>query len=257
MKIKKFIKVFIKIVLLNFLFFGHLYAKNINIALCSNMHYVLKDLIIEYNKLYPNTKVIVTLGSSGKLSAQIKHHASYDIFMSANMQYPQALYEDNLSINKPRIYAKGNLVYFSKQKLDFTKGIDILQNSHIKKIAIANPKTAPYGKATLEAIQNAGIYKDISKKLVYASSISQTVSYTLLATDIGIIAKSALFTPYLLKYKENIHWKDVDKKLYTSINQGMIILKNTKNLKEANSFYDFILSKNSKTIFKKFGYKLP
>ena len=251
------IKVFIKIVLLNFLFFGYLYPKKINIALSSNMHYALKDLIKEFNKLYPNTKVIVTLGSSGKLSAQIKHHASYDIFMSANMQYPQALYEGDLSIKKPRIYAKGNLVYFSKKKLDFTKGIYLLQNSHIKTIAIANPKTAPYGKATLQAIKNADIHKDISKKLVYASSISQTVSYTLLATDIGIIAKSSLFTPALLKYKKNINWKDVDTKLYTSINQSMIILKNTKNLKEANNFYNFILSKNAQTIFKKFGYTIP
>lgn len=252
MKIKKFLK----ILLLNFLFFEHLYANNISIALSSNMHHVLKNLIKEYNKLYPNTKVRVTLGSSGKLSAQIKNHASYDIFMSANMQYPQALYEDNLSIKKPHIYAKGNLVYFTKKKLDFTKGIFLLKNSNIKKIAIANPKTAPYGKATLQAIKNAGIYKDISKKLIYASSISQTVSYTLLATDIGFIAKSALFTPALIKYKKNVHWADVSKNLYTSIKQGMIILKNTKNLKEANNFYNFILSKKAKKIFKKFGYTI-
>ena len=170
-------------------------AGTINIAVAANVSYAIDDLKEEFNKLYPDTEVKVTIGSSGKLTAQIKNGAPYQLFMSANMKYPKALYKDEIAVTKPMIYAQGGIALLSNKKQDFTKGIKLLKDKEISKIAIANPKTAPYGKAAVEAMKNGEVYNDVKKKFVYAESISQTVSYTVTATDIGIIAKSSLYSP--------------------------------------------------------------
>ena len=176
--------------------------------------------------------------------------------MAANMKYPEVLYSDKIATTKPIIYAQGSLAMLSDRKQDFSKGIDLVKDESIKKIAIANPKTAPYGKAALKALTNANI-KNINSKFVYAESISQTVSYAITAADIGFIAKSSLYSPKMTKYKENIHWKEVDPKLYDPINQGIVILKNGSNNKEVQAFYDFMLSDKAKEIMKRYGYLVP
>ncbi len=243
--------------ILVFIFLGlvSLYGEKINIAVAANVSYAIDDLIEEFNKTNPNTEVQVTLGSSGKLTAQIKNGAPYDLFMAANMKYPQALEKDEIAITKPIVYAQGSLAMLSAKKIDFSKGLDILKEDKIKKIAIANPKTAPYGKATIEALKNAKI--DVSKKFVYGESISQTVSYTITAADLGFIAKSSLYSPKMKNFEKNSNWIDVDAKLYTPINQGIVILRKAKSSKDTKAFYDFILSDSAKKIFKEFGYLVP
>ena len=231
-----------------------LFAGQINIAVAANVSYAIEELIKEFNNTNPDTKVIVTLGSSGKLTAQIKNGAPYNIFMSANMKFPQALYDDKIAITEPIVYAQGSLAMLSTKKMDLKKGIYLLKDSSISKIAIANPKTAPYGVASVEALKNANIYDEIEKKFVFAESISQTVSYTMIATDIGLIAKSSLYDEKMKKYKENINWISVDTNLYTPINQGIVIINNANENKEVKAFYDFILSDNAKEIFKNYGY---
>jgi len=232
-------------------------AGTINIAVAANVSYAIDTLKKEFNKLHPDTNVRVTLGSSGKLTAQIKNGAPYQVFMSANMRYPEALHKDGIAITKPIVYAQGSLAYLSVKKHDFSKGISVLKDNSISKIAVANPKTAPYGKAAFEAMTNAGIIDDIKKKFVYGESISQTVSYAVVAADIGLIAKSSLYSPQMSKYKHGINWSDVDSKLYTPISQGIVILESAKANSEVNAFYDFILSEKAKSIFKNFGYQIP
>ena len=133
----------------------------------------------------------------------------------------------------------------------------ILKDKDIQKIAIANPKTAPYGLAAFEAIKNAGVYESVKSKFVYGESVSQTVSYTVTAADIGFIAKSSLYSPQMSQYKEAIHWSDVESELYTPINQGIVILKEGENNTEVKAFYDFILSTKAQKILKDFGYIIP
>ncbi|MEA1891546.1 MAG: molybdate ABC transporter substrate-binding protein [Campylobacterota bacterium] len=231
-----------------------LYAGDIKIAVAANVSYAIDDLIKEFNKLYPKSKVKVTLGGSGKLTAQIKNGAPYQLFMSANMKYPDALYKDKIALNKPIVYAQGSLAILSNEVQDFSQGLNLLKSEKIEKIAIANPKTAPYGKAAVEALKNAKIYDEIKKKFIYSESISQTVSYTVTATDIGIIAKSSLFSSRMTRFKKGIHWGEVDSKLYTPINQGIVILKEGEKNKEVEAFYNFILSQKAKKIFEDFGY---
>lgn len=246
-----------KVVLSILLSFSTLHAGEISIAVAANVSYAIEALKKEFNIIYPETKVQVILGSSGKLTAQIRHGAPYGLFMSANMKYPDALYNENMAVTEPVIYAQGALVYLSVKRQDFSKGMMLLKENNIKRIAIANPQTAPYGIAAVEALKNANIYEVVKEKFVYGESISQTVAYATTAADIGLIAKSSLFSPQMAHFKEGIYWNDVDETLYTPISQGMVILKKGENNSELKAFYDFILSDKAKVIMKNFGYKVP
>ena len=234
--------------------YGVLSAGEIRIAVAANVSYAIEELKASFAQQHPDIKVNVVLGSSGKLTAQVKNGAPYGLFMSANMKYPQALYEDGLALEKPHVYAKGTLACFSVKRQDLSGGITLLKDKRIQKIAIANPKTAPYGKASLEAMKNAGIYDEVKAKLVYAESISQAVSYTLIATQVGLIAKSSLYSSKMTQYKEGIHWFSINPELYTPIEQGIVRLTYAKDKPEYKAFYDFILSPSAQSIFKKYGY---
>jgi molybdate transport system substrate-binding protein len=247
----------IKIFLLFIFFFSWLSAEKITIAVSANVAYAIAPLKKAFNILYPHIKVIEILGSSGKLTAQIRHSAPYDIFLSANMDYPNALYSEGLALDKPWIYAQGALAILSSKPRNYCAELFVLKDPDIDKIAIANPKTAPYGIATVEALKKAKLYKKLKKKFVYGESISQTLIYATKVADIGIIAKSALFSPKLSQYKEAIHWHEINTKLYTPIDQGMVILKRAKAKKEVQAFYDFMKSPKAKAILTSFGYKIP
>ena len=245
-----------KLLPLLFLTLSLLHAGTINVALAANVSYAIDDLKAAFHKKYPNTRVEITLGGSGKLTAQINHGAPYDIFMSANMLYPNALYKQKLALTQPKIYAKGSLAILSLRPRDFTKGIALVVDKKIRRIAIANPKIAPYGKASIEALKNAKLYKKVKSKFIYGESIAQTVTYAVTAADIGFIAKSALYSSKMTRFKKGRNWTEVNAKLYTPIAQGIVILKRAKESTDAKHFYDFILSKEAKAIFKKYGYNV-
>lgn len=248
---------FIKLVTIILFLTTLVFSKTINIAVAANVSYAMPTLQKEFNKLYPNIKTRIILGSSGKLTAQIVNGAPYDIFLSANMKYPNALYTKNKAITKPIIYAQGTLAILSPNQRSFKHGIKLLKSKLVKRISIANPKTAPYGEATFEALRNVNILDEIKDKIIYGESISQTVAYTMMVADVGIVAKSSLYSPKLINIHENVHWVEVDKSLYTPIEQGMVILKNAKENKQVKTFYDFILSQKGKNILKEFGYQIP
>ena len=246
-----------KLLLTAFLSLVTIQAGDITIAVAANVSYAIETLKKEFNKNHPETKVQVILGSSGKLTAQIKHGAPYELFMSADMKYPQTLYSENMAVSKPVVYAQGALALLSQKERNYCADIYVLKDPDIKKIAIANPKTAPYGKAAVEALKKAKLYTKLEKKFVYGESISQTVTYATKAADIGIIAKSSLFSPHMSHFKEAIHWSEVDDTLYTPINQGMVILDKGKDNPEVKAFYDFILGTKAKAILEAYGYKVP
>jgi molybdate transport system substrate-binding protein len=243
-----------KIIFFIFLFFTNIYANNIQIALSSNTVYVFEKLVVKFNQTNPNIKIDTTVSSSGKLSAMIIANAPYDIFLSANMEYANYIYKHNLSLSKPIVYAQGTLTLLSYKKLDFSQGLDILKNKKIKKIAIANEKIAPYGKATKEALINANLYSDLKAKFVYGESIGQTLFYTLNATNIGIVASSALKSDRLKHLKKYENYIQIPTNLYTPIKQGMVMLNKAKNNQEVKKFYKFLQSDDAKVIFKEFGY---
>lgn len=231
-----------------------LLAGEISVAVAANLSDTIEALKVEFAKTNPQTKVNTVLGASGKFIAQIKNGAPFDLFISADMQFPQALYNDKIAVTKPVVYASGALSMMSTRGLDLSKGIAIVSDKMVEKIALANPKTAPYGVATIEAFKNASIYEKVESKLVYGESISHTVSFAITAADIGFVNTSAFYGEKMKQYKEGKDWVRVDTKLYTPIAQGIVLLKQAQNNAEAKAFYDFVLSSKAKKIFKDYGY---
>ena len=231
-------------------------ASTINVALASNVTYAFDKLVLKFNETNPNIKINKTISSSGKLTSQIVASAPYDMFLSANMKYVNYLYEKKLCITKPIVYAKGTLSLLSTKKRDFSKGLEILNSPKIRRIAIANDKTAPYGYATKELLEKLKLYTKLKSKFIFGESIGQTLFYTLSAVDIGFVATSSLKSKKLKHLKQNINYIKVPLKLYSPINQGLVILNKAKGNNDVKKFYDFLQSKSAKKIFKEFGYIL-
>jgi molybdate transport system substrate-binding protein len=228
--------------LISLFFSVFLFANEIFVASATGNAYAMPEIIKKYNEIYPDDKVHLIFASSGKLTTQIMHGAKYDIFLAANMKYPFVLYKKRIALTKPKIYAYGAIVLFSRKPLkeDYKK---IILNAD--SIAIANPRTAPYGMAAVEFLKNTGLYDKVKDKLVYADTVSAAFNYSLHSTDIGIIAKSLLFSPNTKKYK---NWIDLPNK-YTPISQGVVLLN-----KKAENFYNFLFSNDAKEVLKKYGY---
>ncbi len=226
-------------------------ANTISIASSANLAFVMPELIKNFNQTHPNIKVNYTIGSSGKLYAQIKNGAPYDIYMSANEIYADKLHKTNNTYSPPVVYAKGRLALVSAKQQFKNINIYHLTYKIIDRIAVGNPATAPYGVATKQALTNAKLYDQIKHKLVYGESISQTLSYVLNSTNYGIIAMSALKAKKLRHLKKHTNYIEIDRKLYEPIKQAMIRLNNQK---ETKLFFDFLLSQKAKKIFKQYGY---
>lgn len=229
-------------------------AGEINVFAAANVTYAFDELKAEFAKTNPDTKVNVNLGASGALSTQIKNGANADIFMAANMKFVQDLYDTKFAVTEPIVYAQGALALFSVRDIDFRKGIKAVEG--LKAVAIALPDAAPYGKASIEALKNDGIYEKVEKNIVFTKSIGEALSSAMAAADAGFIAASAMYDPKMAEYKEGKNFILIDQKLYKPIDQGMVILKKGENNAEVQAFYDFIKSDRAKMIFRKFGYNI-
>lgn len=233
----------------------HLNAGEINVFAAANTAYAFDEIKAEFAKISPNTKVTVTLGGSGALVAQVKNGAPADVFMAANMKFVEDLDKSGFAATRPIVYAQGALALFTiRDNIDLKKGINAVENA--KAIAIALPESAPYGKASIEALKNAKIYDKVEKNIIFAKSISEALSSAISAADCGFIAASAMHDKKMSEYKEGKNFILIDPKLYTPIDQGMVLLKRGENNPEAKAFYDFILSEKGKEIFRKFGYNI-
>ena len=232
-----------------------LQAQSLHVAAAANVSGAIKVITRAFEKKHPNVKVHVAIGSSGKLFAQIKNGAPYDLFLSANVRYPKALYNGGIIKTSPRIYAKGALALFSTKGLNLSKGLALLADKEIQRIAIGNPKTAPYGEAAKEALENAHLYQKIKSKLIYATSISQTLLYAMRGVDAAIVAKSSLLDNKMARIKEHTSWVELDKRLYKPINQAMALIHPDNSA--AVEFYAFLGSKEVRTILQNYGYLLP
>jgi len=229
------------------------YAQDVTVAVATNLQPLMGELTSAFEKDSSST-VKVIVGSSGKLTTQIENGAPFDVFLSADMKYPEALYKEGLTAGAPKVYAYGVLVLWSMKELDFTQGLDILKDNGIRKIAIANPQLAPYGREAVNAFKQENVYQDISKKLVYGESISQTNDFIASrAADVGITAKSTVLNPAL---KEKGYWAEMPSGSYNRIAQGAVILKRGEQVHPQSSreFYDFIFSSAAQDIFKQYGY---
>jgi molybdate transport system substrate-binding protein len=237
------------------IFSSTLLAEDIKVATAANVGAVLDDLKKEFAKIRPNDKIDATLGASGKFAAQIEQGAPFQVFVSADTELPAKLKKSGYVIGEPKVYATGILAMLSTKGVDVSKGLSVLASDSVKKIAIANPKTAPYGTAAIEAMQKTGVYSKVASKIVQGESITQAYQYAVTAADVGFVALSSLKVGDGLKYKEGVNWIVVDDKLYEPIDQAIALLKNGENSDGAKAFVTFMTSKEAKAIFAKYGYK--
>ncbi|NPA55048.1 MAG: molybdate ABC transporter substrate-binding protein [Epsilonproteobacteria bacterium] len=219
---------------------------DIRVAVAGNVAFAIKDLGSVFYK-QTHIKIIPIISSSGKLTAQITRKAPYDVFLSANVKYPMYLYTHHIITTPPRVYAQGQLVLFAKNGIHRFDEI-----FSAKKIAIANPKTAPYGRATREFLQHKHLYHKLQPKLIIAPNISAAFSYAMQITNYGFVARSLLFAYPALNNKE--HYILLDSKYYSPIKQAAALISNTP---QARKFYNFLFSTAAKEIFKKYGYIVP
>ncbi len=223
----------------------------LTIAAASNMQFAIAALTTAFTQ-ETGIACQTVISSSGKLTAQIKENAPYDILVSANMKYPNDLFSSGYSKKKPKVYAYGKLVLWSMID-DMQPSIKVLLSDSIKHIAIANPKTAPYGAAAIEVLKYQNIYEDVKHKLVYGESISQTNQFILSqSAEIGFTAKSVLLST---KMKGKGRWVTLDDSSYSPISQGVVLIKpKGTESKEAKQFYIFLFSMKAKDILKTYGY---
>lgn len=221
------------------------------IAAAANMQFVIYELVDAF-ELQTGVRSEVILGSSGKLTAQIMEGAPFDLFLSADIKYPNELFEKGYTTDQPEIYAYGNLVLWTV-KNDVLPDLKVLTSDRVRHIAMGNPKTAPYGVAAMEVIENTDLYADIRSKIVFGESVSQTNQFIISqAAEIGFTSKSVVLSAHM---QDEGSWKSIDKHLYKPMAQAMVVLKNKRKYsEEAKQFRDFILSLEGRNILHKFGY---
>ena len=230
------------------------FAQTVRVAVAANAQYVVKKLATDFKKKTGLTVEVIS-GSSGKLSAQIQNGAPYDLFLSADMDFAQSVYGNGFALTKPKTYAYGSLIVCSSTGADVKNWKKYIATSTSGKIAIGNPKLAPYGKAAEESLNHFALYKAIASRLGFAESISQVNTYVLKGVvNIGFTTES-LF--YELDASQKFVWEKVDPSSYEPIAQGAVLLKHAKNKNYSNNkkFYDYLFSADAKAIFRKFGYK--
>lgn len=227
------------------------FAQQLKVAVAANLQGVIKVLGKDF-KQKTGIEIRPIVGSSGNLSTQIKNGAPFDLFLSADMSFPENLAKEGLSTKEPAVYAYGCLIICSSQNIGFENWERLLLTRRIKKIAVANPAIAPYGKAAEESLKLKGILDDVKSKLVTGESISQVNTYITTGTvDVGFTTRALVKDA---EGKTTIYWKEIDPKTYTPIKQGMIILKQSKETANAQKFYDYMLSPAAKKILKEYGY---
>lgn len=226
----------------------------LSIATASNMQYAMEVLADKFKK-ETGVDCDIILGSSGKLTAQIIEGAPYDLFVSADINFPKAVKEAGFASQAPKVYAYGKLVLWTMDE-KIKPSIEQLSNKAIKHIALANPKTAPYGKAAVEVLEYYLLHPSIGTKLVYGESISQTNQFILSGSaEIGFTAKSVVLSPQL---KNSGLWIDIDSEIYSPIEQAVVLLKGKKEKHDlALKFYEFLSSKEAKRILSEYGYDVP
>ncbi len=244
----------LKFYLVSFVLASTLSAQTITVAAAANLKYAIADIAKAFTAQSGIGVKIIT-GASGKLTQQIMSGAPYDAFLSADVEFPAKLAKGGYTTTPAQVYAYGSLVLWSDTGANLSKGVESLSDPAIKKVAIANPKTAPYG---LEAMNAMRFYKvDIAPKIVTAESISQAATYvTTKSVDAGFLAKSIVLSPEM---KNVGKWVEVDPKSYHVIDQAMVGLKNgtPENQIAAKRFLKFIASPTSVAILKANGYALP
>jgi len=233
-------------------------AQEITVAAAADLSTALPEIVAAYTK-HTGQTIKLSFGSSGNLSNQIQNGAPFDVFFSADESYPAQLIEKSLA-QKDSLYryAVGRLVLWvpNELPLDMQKlGMQALLDPSIKKIAIANPLHAPYGRAAEAALKHLGVYDQIAPKLVLGENISQAAQFVESGNaQAGLIALSHALSSAL---KNKGHYWTVPLDAYPTLNQAAVVLSKSKNPGAARKFLDFVRGPDGTSLLKNYGFSLP
>jgi len=233
-------------------------AQEITVAAAADMSAALPELVDAYTKKTGQT-VKLSFGASGNLTNQIENGAPFDIFFSADEQYPEQLIKEGLASKDTFYrYAVGRLVLWIPNDSPLVLpelGINALLDPSIKKIAIANPATAPYGRAAEATLRHYEIYDKVSNRLVVGESIRQAAQFVESGNaHAGLIALSHALAPAL---KNRGRYWEVPLDAYPTLNQAAVVLTRSKQQDEARKFLEFLRSPEATSLLTSYGFSLP
>jgi molybdate transport system substrate-binding protein len=233
------------------------HPQELSIAAAADLRPALEQIAASF-KNSSGIDLRVSYGSSGNFYQQLKNGAPFDVFLSANTEYPKKLQSTGLVLAGSYYeFARGSIVLLvpAKSGLDLTQGLRALLNPAVKKIAIADPRHAPYGQAAVAALTAEGIYKDVSPRIVTGENISEALSFALSgAADAAIAAKSLALSP---AGRAQTKFVAVPASEYPPIEQAMVVLQSSKNQSAAMKFESYMKGAQAKTILKQYGFEVP
>jgi molybdate transport system substrate-binding protein len=224
----------------------------LSVAAAADLNFALEEVKGEFRKIHPHTELQIAYGSSGNFYAQIRNQAPFDLFLSADVEYPRKLVQEGLAAaDSVFVYGVGRIVVWvpAQSPLD---PADLWQSPALHHFAIANPAHAPYGRAAELAMRSLGVYDSVAGKLVLGENIAQTMQFVQSgAADAGIVALSLAIAPTVRG--QGRYWEvPLDK--YPRIEQGGVILKDSP---EAREFREWLLAPGGRAILKRYGFFLP
>ncbi len=228
----------------------------LRIAAASDLKFVLIDLVMVFEESHPTATITFTPGSSGKFYAQLSREATFDMFLSGDVAYPRKLVEQG-QVTKDGVfeYAIGHLVVWVPKDSRLSveeKGVEILRDQSVAKIAVADPKISPYGRAAIAALKHLGIHDAVEPRLVYGENAAQTAQMIESGgADAGIVALSLVVSPVLRG--RGRYWQIPDDAC-PPIVQGGVVLRQAQDGALATEFRNFLLSSEGSVIFRKYGF---
>ncbi len=234
-------------------------AETVSVAAAADLAYCLDDINAAFKKTHPGVDLKVASGSSGNFTAQIKSGAPFEVFLSADMSFPQDLVKTGFADEQTLFtYAYGKIVLWTlhPDAVDVTQGLAILQKpTVVKKLAVANPDHAPYGRAAKEALQHDKLWDALQPRIVLGDNIAQTAQFVSSGNvDAGIVALSLVTSPKLATTGK---WQEIPAEDYTPLEQGAVLTKAGAANPAAKAYMDFLRTPEARVIFDRYGFRLP
>lgn len=246
------------VVLLLFLMVGGLgNAQEITVAAASDLQFAFHDVGERFER-ETGKHVKLIFGSSGNFFAQLQNGAPFDVFFSADIDYPKRLEAAGLTVPGTLYpYAIGRIVLWvpTQSKLDLNRGLQVLVDPSIHKVAIANPEHAPYGRAAVAALRHENIYDQVSAKFVLGENISQTATFVVSGNaDVGIVALSLAVAPSM---KDKGRYAEIPAADHPAIEQAAVILKSSTHQDIARQFIQYLKTSAIQELLRGYGFTVP
>lgn len=231
------------------------FAEKITIAAAADLKFAMDEIVAAFTTSHPADEVAVIYGSSGKFHTQIQQGAPYDLFFSADIGYVRSLAQAGLAGSEVKPYALGRIVLWSNSLDASRMSLASLTDPKISRIAMANPKHAPYGKRAEEALRAAGLWEQVQPKLVFGENIAHTAQFVQTGNaQVGIIALALAVNPELASKGA---YALIPDSLHAPLEQGFIITLPAANRRLARLFADHMASPVARNVMVRYGFVLP